>query len=232
MSLQVHQLYVGYGDQDVLKGLDFQAPTATITGILGMNGSGKTTFFNTLFGQKKPFSGTIYWHEAPLQSRDVGFLETHPRFFPYTTGKEYLQLCAHQNPDFPMAQWNDLFRLPLDQFASTYSTGMKKKLAIMGIIALDCPLLLLDEPFNGLDLESVERLYPVLERLARQGKTILISSHILETLTRSCQRICRLQNGTFPAIYQQADFDTLATTLKDQFKQQTEDRLDELFGDQ
>lgn len=229
MSLHIQKLQVGYGDQMVLQDFSLDVPAEATFGILGSNGAGKTTLFKTILGHKKPFSGHLQWQGATLAHQQVAYLETHPYFMPYTTAREYLQLCAHQNPNFPIEKWNAIFQLPLQQFAISFSTGMKKKLAILGIIALDKPILLLDEPFNGLDLESVERMYSVLARLKQIGKTILISSHILETLTRSCEKICFLQKGAIQANYDQAAFPELAATLRQQFEQDTESQLDELF---
>ena len=94
----------------------------------------------------------------------------------------------------------------MKKYIDSYSTGMKKKIALTGTILLDKPFLILDEPFNGLDFESVEILYSVIKDLKNNNKTILISSHILETLTNTCDRIGILKNGMIENIFSKSDF--------------------------
>ncbi|MBK8413499.1 MAG: AAA family ATPase [Bacteroidetes bacterium] len=90
---------------------------------------------------------------------------------------------------------------PGDELIDNYSTGMKKKLALIGICKLSRPVMLLDEPFNGLDLESSRILTSVLKKLVSKGHTIIITSHILETLTGLCTYIHYLRNGVIANIF-------------------------------
>jgi ABC-2 type transport system ATP-binding protein len=193
--LAIKQLEVGYHDKLVINGLNLEVAEGSVHGILGMNGAGKTTLFNTLYGYVPKLAGTCLWKDKALSRVDIGYLETNSFFYPLQTGREYLQLCAWQHPDFPFEQWNAIFRLPLDQYTDTYSTGMRQKLSLLGLLAGDFPVLLLDEPFNGLDLESAELMYQLLEELKSQHKCILMSSHIVETVSRSCDRVSYLQEG-------------------------------------
>ena len=91
----------------------------------------------------------------------------------------------------------NIFDLPLNQYAATYSTGMKKKLALMAILIQENKVLILDEPFNGVDIHSNIIITEIIHRLKLLNKTILISSHIFSTLNSTCDEIHLLRNGTF-----------------------------------
>lgn len=224
--LEIRQLEFSYGDTAVLQQLDLRVQNGSIHGILGVNGAGKTSLFKCLYGLLTPQSGKITWEEQPLTFRQIAFLETGNFFYSYITGREYLQLCASDTSGFSIPDWNRIFRLPLDTLVDTYSTGMKKQLAFMGILAQGRPVLILDEPFNGLDLESSEKMSIIIQELRKKGKTILIASHILETLTRNCDRISHLSEGRIRTTYEAHEF----TLMTDQLRQQLrEDIADDLY---
>jgi ABC-2 type transport system ATP-binding protein len=223
--LNIKQLSFSYADYPILDRLDLRVRTGSIHGILGVNGAGKTTLFKCLYGLLSPQSGVIEWQEEPLNYRHIAFLETGNYFYSYISGREYLQLCAAGHPSFSIEDWNRIFRLPLDQLVDTYSTGMKKQLAFLGILAQDRPLLILDEPFNGLDLESSEKLSIIIQELQKKGKTILIASHILETLTRNCDRISHLSEGEIRTTYEAAEFRAMTDQLRRQLRDDIADDL-------
>ena len=201
--IEVNNLTVSYGERTVLSNLSIQFATGTIHGVLGVNGAGKSTFFNTLYGIKKSEKGIINLNDEPIQKRDVAFLQTDNFFYPLMKGKEYLQLVA---PKKNYMKWNDIFQLPLDEFVEDYSTGMKKKIAFMGLILLDRKVYILDEPFNGVDIQSNEILIRIIQALKEKGKYILISSHILSSLLVVSDAIHRLQNGQFDAPIPREEF--------------------------
>ena len=192
--IEVNNLTVSFGKNTVLYNLNVQFSIGTIHGVLGVNGAGKSTFFNTLYGNKKSEKGIIILNDEPIQKRDVAFLQTDNFFYPLMKGKEYLQLVA---PKKNYNKWNEIFQLPLDEFVEDYSTGMKKKIAFMGLILLDREVYILDEPFNGVDIQSNEILISIIQSLKEKGKYILISSHILSSLLVVSDAIHRLQNGQF-----------------------------------
>lgn len=227
--LEIKDLQFGYGGQLVLKDLSLQVSTGTIHGILGTNGAGKTSLFRCLYGLQTPATGTIRWEEAPLHFRQIAFLETHNYFYTYLSGREYLGLCTPVSGSFPIADWNRIFQLPLDHLVDTYSTGMKKQLAFLGILAQDRPILILDEPFNGLDLESAEKLSIILQELKKKGKTVLIASHILETLTRNCDRISHLSEGRIRRTHEAKDFPTMTAALREQVRRDLAADLDRVL---
>ena len=199
--LTIKDLKVSYTDVPVLEGLSLELEARKIHGIVGLNGSGKTTLFNTIYGLIKPKKGTITWEGHAISRKQTSFLETQNYFYSNITGREYLQLFPTDNPSFDLQAWESLLRLPLDELVDTYSTGMKKKLALLGILKLNKPMLLLDEPFNGIDLETSRIIKILLEKLRDKNKTILVSSHILETLTNTCDYIHFLENGQIKKSY-------------------------------
>lgn len=227
--LTINNLHFSYDENKVLNGLSLQINPGTIHGILGMNGSGKTTLFKTIYGFNTRDAGECLFNGTQVSKQDIAFLQTHDFFYSFMKGKEYLELCALQNPEFDINNWNQLFQLPLNDLVEHYSTGMKKKLAFIGIIALDRPILILDEPFNGVDFESSEVLYEILKRLRKKGKTILLSSHIIESLTNICDEVSYLSNGIIERKYLMNDFKQMELDLREIIQQKVSSTLDDLF---
>ncbi len=225
--ITITNLTVAYDSKvDVLKGLHLELQKNFIHGIVGLNGAGKTTFLNTLFGLKKAKHGSIHEDGKQLQKKSISYLVTENYFYSNITGKEYLDLF--KNPHFDIEQWNKLFDLPLNKIIDGYSTGMKKKLALLGILKQDKSIMILDEPFNGLDIETCRIIRMILLRLKEKGKTIIITSHIIETLTNLCDYIHYLKDGV---INQSVDESGFAQFERDVFhvieskNQQTIDQL-------
>ena len=228
--LEFKNIKLSYGTKEVLKGLNLQIQSGDIHGILGMNGAGKTTLFRSIYGFLKPVSGSFYFNENILLQKQIAFLETENYFYAFMKGREYLELLSDKEKSFDIDAWNALFELPLQQFTDAYSTGMKKKLAFLGVLALQRPIFILDEPFNGVDIESNEKISLILERLKAQGKTIIISSHIIQSLTKICDKISYLNNGVIERTYGKAEFPELERELADRVKAGIGERLDGLLG--
>lgn len=192
---------VAYKKTTVLHQINQVFRPGEIHGILGQNGAGKSTLFNSLYGMVRAAAGESRYLGQELVHDQIAFLQTHNSFYPFMKGQEYLQLIAQNTPNFDPEHWNQLFKLPLHQLVSHYSTGMKKKLAFLGIIAQNKPILILDEPFNGVDIESNEKIIQVLEHWRKEGRILLLSSHILSTLTQSCTHISYLNQGNIVKTY-------------------------------
>jgi ABC-2 type transport system ATP-binding protein len=203
--ISIENLNVSYKDNHVLKNLCLDIPGNSIHALVGLNGSGKTTLLNTIYGLKEKESGSITYNSTPIARNSIAFLEASNYFYPYITGKEYLDLFRTQNPNFDIDKWNDLFELPLNKLIDNYSTGMKKKLALMGTICLDREIMILDEPFNGVDLETVQKIKILLVKL-KTNKTIIITSHILESLLSLCDYLSYLNNGVIQFTKEKKDF--------------------------
>ncbi len=140
---------------------------------------------------------------------------------------EYLSLF--QNANFDVQEWNRIFELPLNDLVEGFSTGMKKKLAIFGILKLNKEILILDEPFNGLDLETARVIKLIVLKLKEQGKTIILTSHILETLTNSCDTISYLKNGQVEFSKTKEDFDTIEKAIFEDLEQEKNNILENLL---
>jgi len=228
-TLQLSNIHFSYGKEETLKGLSLSMPAGQIHGVLGRNGAGKTTLFNILYSRLHASEGTCTWQGNSLTFEHIAFQETRSYFYPYLTGREYLQLLTQSNPDFAIDQWNRVFNLPLDRFVEDYSTGMKKKLAFLGTLAMDRPIMLLDEPFNGVDVESNEKIFQILMRLRDKGKLIILSSHIIHSLTGTADQIHYLQGGKIQETYLPASFPQLEDQLKEWIRQEIQEDLETLL---
>lgn len=210
--LKIENLSVSYSkEKKVLSHLDLEVDNGEIIGVLGMNGAGKTTLFNTIYGVISSPKGKITFNDKSITFKEISFLETTNFFYTYMRGSEYLDLLTDGKYRLNL---NQIFELPLDDLVDTYSTGMKKKLAFWGIFESKNNLVILDEPFNGVDIESVECFYTLIQKMKKEGKTILISSHMIESLTRTCDRIAYLKNGSIQRIYKQDEFSILLEDIK------------------
>lgn len=227
--LKINNLHVSYSDHKVLKDLSVSFQYNQIHGVLGMNGAGKTTLFNTIYGLINSSSGTITLDDVAIDKKQIAFMETASYFYPFLKGKEYLQLLALANPSFDIDAWNQIFQLPLDALVDGYSTGMKKQLAFLGMLALDRKVMILDEPFSGVDIENNEKIYQILERIKSQNKILILSSHIISTLTQICDKISYLSGGQFLKTYERNEYQDLEHQLKELVKEKIETTLDQLI---
>jgi ABC-2 type transport system ATP-binding protein len=211
--IRVEQINKTFDTNKVLNNLNLDFVPSQTHGIIGLNGAGKTTFFNILATFLKPDSGEILFNDRKITRNDIAFLETDNFFYPNITGKEYLEIFPATNLQFDLVKINSLLKLPLDEITETYSTGMKQKLALLAVIKQDKPVHIFDEPFNGLDLETNMALEMILKNLKSKGKTIFISSHILSPLINVCDQIHLLQEGKFYKNYARDQFGNIETEL-------------------
>lgn len=226
--ISINNLTVRYtSEHNVIHSLNLSMSEGNIHGIVGLNGSGKTTLLNTLFGLMKPCNGQIIWNNQPLNKKHIAILPTENFFYSYITGREYLMLI--NNALFDADKWNELFELPLDQIIDNYSTGMKKKLAFLAVLKQDKPILILDEPFNGIDMESCSIMRSILLKIKEKGKTIIITSHIIETLTNLCDQIHHLENGTIKQSRLKSEFGAFEKEIFEFLENKNQQRIDNLI---
>ena len=214
--LEIVDLHKAYGRHEVLRGVSLAVRPGAIHGLVGGNGAGKTTLINCLYGLESGFTGAVRVANGAGLVREVtGLLPYEPYFYPRLTGREYVAFClqARGRPVPDLRPWNELLELPLDQFATEYSAGMKKKLALLALLVQDFAYLILDEPFNGLDLEANLLLKEILKRLRQRGTGILLTSHLLGTLTEVADEATVLVGGRVQRHYLAAEFGTLEADL-------------------
>ena len=192
--IKIKELSKLFGNKEVLKNLSMEFSTGNVYGIVGENGAGKTTLFRCIAGLES-YSGEIISDVMPLKNH-LGLLLTEPFFFTMMTGREYIRLlCNARGKTNVDIDSKNIFDLPLDQYASTYSTGMKKKLAITAILLQENEYFILDEPFNGVDIQSNIILTEIILKLKELNKIVIISSHIFSTLSDTCDEIHLLRKG-------------------------------------
>ena len=213
--LEIQHLRKAYGNHVVLHDVSLVLRPSTIHGLVGANGAGKTTLINCLYGLEMDFIGIIRDSADRVVREHTGLLPYEPYFYPRLTGREYLEFClqARGRPLIDFAGWNQLLELPLDQYADEYSAGMRKKLALLALLVQQFDYLILDEPFNGLDLEANLLLKEILRRLRARGTGILLTSHILGALTETADEITVLVAGRVQRHYLAAEFGTLEQDL-------------------
>ena len=209
---------------NALNGVSFVIPQGEVTGYLGPNGSGKTTTFKIITGLNKPTSGQVFINDIPghlPRSRSLlGYLPEGPYFYEHLTAEESLFFYASLFGLKPSAIKKKAHEL-LDRFGilhakdrklQTYSKGMRQRLGFAQCLINDPQVIILDEPMSGLDPIGRKEFRDTILELKGKGKTILMSSHVLNDVETICNRIILLSNGAIKEEGQIADI--LAKTLK------------------
>ena len=198
-----------FGNKVALRDISFSVPAGQICGLLGPNGAGKTTLFRLLMGILKATEGSItvagsdVFEDRVEMKRLIGFLPDEPVFYSYLSGREVLELSAAMHgldvaatldrlaPTIAQLRMAD----DIQHYAEDYSRGMKKKLGLLLAMLHGPKLLILDEPTNGLDVESTHLFYELIEQQAAAGKTILFSTHLMDHVTRLCSHAVIINEG-------------------------------------
>jgi ABC-2 type transport system ATP-binding protein len=223
--IKMNDLSKVFGDKEVLKNVSMEFSKGNVYGIVGENGAGKTTLFRCIAGLES-YSGEIISDVTPLKNH-LGLLLTDPFFFTMITGKEYIRLlCNARGKTNLDIDSKNIFDLPLNQYASTYSTGMKKKLAISSILLQENEYFILDEPFNGVDIQSNIILTEIILKLKELNKIVIISSHIFSTLSETCDEIHLLRKGEQIKSVQKSGFKNLEQEMKEMTIGNRIDKLD------
>jgi ABC-type multidrug transport system ATPase subunit len=204
--LSIENLSKNYGRVHALKGVSFSVPKGTVFGILGPNGSGKTTMLGIIMDILKPTSGTYkLFDEIPDETlrRKIGtFLET-PNFYHYLSAEKNLEIAAalkeRGHDDIPRVLEMVNLTQRKDSRFSTYSLGMKQRLAIASCLLGDPEVLILDEPTNGLDPVGIAEIRQLIKQLYQQGKTIIMASHLLDEVEKVCTHVAILKKGELVA---------------------------------
>ena len=198
-----------FGDRTAVDGLTFSVPNGAVFGFLGPNGAGKTTTIRMLMGLLHPTAGRAVIDGIDVSTdslevrRRVGHLPDEIFLYDYLTGRQFLEFIGDIHKlersvrDRRVSEYLEFFQLSqaADEFTTNYSFGMKKKLALAGIVLHEPKVLLLDEPFNGLDPQAVKDLRELLEKMRKAGATILFSSHVLEVVEKLVTHVGIIAEG-------------------------------------
>jgi ABC-2 type transport system ATP-binding protein len=203
-----------YGSTVAVNQVDLDVPAGAVLGMLGPNGSGKTTTIRMLLGLVRPTSGTVelLGHSMPGHGATtlphVGALVEGPGFHPFLSGRENLRRCASAEPlmassAIDAAVRDALERVGLSDAADReyrgYSLGMKQRLGLAAVLLLPRRLVVLDEPTNGLDPAGTREIRRVIAELHAAGSTVLVSSHLLAEIEATCTHVAVLHKGSVAA---------------------------------
>jgi ABC-2 type transport system ATP-binding protein len=203
-AVSVRELTKRYGDVLAVERVSFALEPGTITGFLGPNGAGKTTTLRMLLGLARPTAGEALvfgrrYQELEHPARRVGAVLESGDFDPGRSGRNHLRVLALAT-GVPKARVEELLELvelqaAADRLVKTYSLGMRQRLGLAGALLGDPDLLLLDEPANGLDPAGVYWLRGFLRQFAEQGRTVLISSHVLAEVAQTVDQVVIIDRG-------------------------------------
>ena len=200
--LKINKLSKRFGRIQAVDKLELKVTAGQVFGILGPNGSGKTTTLGMILDVVAPDEGDYEWfnNEPRTEARKkIGAILEIPSFFPYLTAVQNLRITAHikqcgEDNIEPVLKQAGLYDRRNDKF-KTYSLGMKQRLSIAAALLSDPPVLILDEPTNGLDPEGIAEVRTLIRGVAEQGKTILMASHLLDEVQKVCTHFCILRKG-------------------------------------
>lgn len=201
--LRTEQLSKRFGRIKAVDQLDLEVKEGEVFGILGPNGSGKTTTLGMLLGVTNKTSGSFSWFgqgEGNQQRKEVGAILEHPIFYPYLTALQNLKITSLvkeiANPDYDgMLKMVGLYDRRNDPF-KTYSLGMKQRLAIASSMISNPKVLIFDEPTNGLDPQGIAEIREIIIDISQMGKTIILASHLLDEVQKVCSHFAVLRTGT------------------------------------
>lgn len=201
--LSIQKLTKNFGKLCAVNQLDLEVKRGQVFGMLGPNGSGKTTTLGMLMGVVNPTSGSFSWFGEPATHhtrKKIGAVLEHPIFYPYLSGQKNLELNAMIKGADPNNIPKVLETVELtsrkDDKYRTYSLGMKQRLAIASALVSDPIILILDEPTNGLDPMGIAEIREIIKKIAADGKTIILASHLLDEVQKVCTHFAVLRRGS------------------------------------
>ncbi|PRX54099.1 ABC transporter ATP-binding protein [Flagellimonas meridianipacifica] len=201
--LTVNNLTKKFGYLTAVKNLSFSIEKGNVYGILGPNGSGKSTTLGIILNVVNRTSGDFSWFDGQTSTHDalkkVGAIIERPNFYPYMTAIQNLKLVCKikevsEDKIQEKLQLVGLWERRNSKF-KTYSLGMKQRLAIASALLNDPEILILDEPTNGLDPQGIHQIREIIKKIANQGTTILLASHLLDEVEKVCSHVVILRKG-------------------------------------
>lgn len=201
--LKITNLTKHYGAVRAVNDLTFAIEKGNVYGILGPNGSGKSTTLGMVLNVVNPTAGTFHWFDGSDTTHNalkkVGAIIERPNFYPYMTAAQNLALVC-KIKDVSSNKIDEKLEVVglLDRMHSkfsTYSLGMKQRLAIASALLNDPEILILDEPTNGLDPQGIHQIREIIKKIAQNGTTILLASHLLDEVEKVCSHVVILRKG-------------------------------------
>ncbi len=204
--LQIDNIRKTYGSIIAVESLSLTVQAGNVYGILGPNGSGKTTTLGIILGIIKMKSGAYTWFDGKYGNKarlKIGTLLETPNFYPYMTADQNLNVVAHikgvKNPNFDEVLEMVNLTGRRNSYFRTYSLGMKQRLAIAAAMVGNPEVLIFDEPTNGLDPQGIAEVRETIREIAGRGKTIIMASHILDEVEKICSHVAIIKNGNLLA---------------------------------
>ncbi len=200
--IKLNNIIKSFGNNEVLKGIDLNINTGEIFGLIGKNGAGKTTLLSIIAGLSDATSGTCCVNGKHISknshSARIGYLPDIPEFFDYMSAREYLDFLYKKEDGFKQKRNTLLKLVGIDEktIIKTMSRGMRQRLGLAATLVSDPDVVLLDEPSSALDPLGRFELSEILLQLKKQGKTIILSTHILTDMESICDKVGFLHNGT------------------------------------
>lgn len=201
--LTIENLDKKFGPVHAVNNLSFSIQKGNVYGILGPNGSGKSTTLGIVLNVVNRTSGKFSWFGGKLSThqalKKVGAIIERPNFYPYMTAVQNLKLVC-KIKEVPTGNIVEKLRTVglyerRDSKFRTYSLGMKQRLAIASALLNDPEILILDEPTNGLDPQGIHEIREIIRKIAKEGTTILLASHLLDEVEKVCSHVVVLRNG-------------------------------------
>lgn len=200
--LEINNLTKKYGKMTAVNNLSFSVEKGNIYGLLGPNGSGKSTTLGVILNVVNSTSGTWKWfeEEPSIESlKRIGAIIEHPNFYPYLSAEKNLEIVAtikeiDKSQIEKKLKLVGLYERRADKF-STFSLGMKQRLAIGAALLSDPDVLILDEPTNGLDPQGIIQIRELIVQIAEMGTTIILASHLLDEVEKVCSHVVILEKG-------------------------------------
>jgi ABC-2 type transport system ATP-binding protein len=204
--IETRNLSKRFGERPAVLDLDLAVPRGSSFGFLGHNGAGKTTLIRMLLGLTQPTAGEMQMCGAPLPRRRaqvlsrVGAIVEEPHFHGHLTGAENLAVVAAVRDSAACARIDDALRRVglhdrADERVKTYSQGMRQRLGVARCLLADPELLILDEPMNGLDPGGILELRTMIGELVAEGRTVFLSSHLLDEVEKTCDHAAVIDRG-------------------------------------
>lgn len=200
--LEIKNLDLTYGPNKILSNVSFQIPKGSILGVLGPNGAGKSSIIKVLAALVSPDKGEIILNGEALKFEDLrlycGYLIDQPSYYPYLSASENLKLLKRvTQSEVSVQELLDLVGLGYtgSKKVKQFSTGMKQRLAIAGALIRSPEILILDEPFNGLDPNGYKDIIQLLVELNTKGTTVMVSSHLLDELEQFATQFLLINHG-------------------------------------